>query len=135
MSIGEAPATTPQDKRILLATAHPDDADIMAGGTVARWVDEGHEVNAVIFTRGDKGHDDPTMTSEAVAELREAEQRAAATILGISRLTFLDFADGELAWAGPDQAARSLAPAKAGRSRRRGLGRFRQISRVVQPPA
>jgi LmbE family N-acetylglucosaminyl deacetylase len=104
MSIGEAPATTPQDKRILLATAHPDDADIMAGGTVARWVDEGHEVNAVIFTRGDKGHDDPTMTSEAVAELREAEQRAAATILGISRLTFLDFADGELAWAGPDLA-------------------------------
>jgi LmbE family N-acetylglucosaminyl deacetylase len=55
MSIGEAPATTPQGKRILLATAHPDDADIMAGGSVARGVDEGHEVNAVIFTRGDKG--------------------------------------------------------------------------------
>jgi LmbE family N-acetylglucosaminyl deacetylase len=101
MSIGEATATTRQRKRILLVTAHPDDADIMAGGTVARWVDEGHDVHAAIFTRGDKGHDDPAMTSEAIAALREAEQRAAAEILGISRLTFLDFADGELAWAGP----------------------------------
>jgi LmbE family N-acetylglucosaminyl deacetylase len=88
-------------RRILVATAHPDDADIMAGGTVARWVDEGHDVHSVIFTRGDKGHEDPGMTPERVGALREAEQRAAAAILGVSRLTFLDFADGELAWAGP----------------------------------
>jgi len=101
MSLGEAAPTTGQGKRILLATAHPDDADIMAGGTVARWVNEGHKVHAVIFTRGDKGHDDPAMTSEAVAALRELEQRAAATILGVSQLTFLDFSDGELAWTGP----------------------------------
>ena len=87
--------------RILLVTAHPDDADIMAGGTVARWLDEGHAVHSVIFTRGDKGHDDPDMTSERATALREAEQRAAAAILGAPRLTFLDFADGELAWAGP----------------------------------
>jgi LmbE family N-acetylglucosaminyl deacetylase len=90
--------------RILLMTAHPDDADIMAGGTVARWVDEGHEVHAVVFTRGDKGHEDPAMTSEAVATLREAEQRAAGAILGVPRLTFLDFADGELGWNGPHLA-------------------------------
>jgi LmbE family N-acetylglucosaminyl deacetylase len=104
MSLGEATPTTGQGKRILLATAHPDDADIMAGGTVARWADEGHKVHAVIFTRGDKGHDDPAMTSEAVAALREVEQRAAATILGVSQLTFLDFSDGELAWTGPQLA-------------------------------
>lgn len=91
-------------KRILLMTAHPDDSDIMAGGSVARWVDGGHEVHAVIFTRGDKGHDDPATTPEAVATLRELEQRAAAAILGVSRLTFLDFADGELSWAGPQLA-------------------------------
>jgi LmbE family N-acetylglucosaminyl deacetylase len=88
-------------KRILVVTAHPDDADIMAGGTVARWLDEGHDVHSVIFTRGDRGHDDPAMTREQVAALREAEQRAAAQILGAPELTFLDFADGELAWAGP----------------------------------
>ena len=57
MNLGEATPIT-QGKRILLATAHPDDADIMAGGAVARWVQEGHEVHAVIFTRGDKGHDE-----------------------------------------------------------------------------
>lgn len=91
-------------RRILVATAHPDDADIMAGGTVARWLDEGHEVHSLIFTRGDKGHDDPGMTLERVAALREAEQRAAAAILGGPRLTFLDFVDGELAWSGPSLA-------------------------------
>jgi LmbE family N-acetylglucosaminyl deacetylase len=100
VSLGD-PAATPPARRILLVTAHPDDADIMAGGTVAHWVAEGHEVHAVILTRGDKGHDDAAMTCKAVAELREAEQRAAAAILGVSRLTFLDFVDGEVGWAGP----------------------------------
>jgi LmbE family N-acetylglucosaminyl deacetylase len=87
--------------RILLMTAHPDDADIMAGGAVARWIDEGHEVYSVVFTRGDKGHEDPGMTPERVAAMREAEQRTAAAILGIQQVTFLDFNDGELAWTGP----------------------------------
>lgn len=89
---------------ILLLTAHPDDADIMAGGTVARWVEAGHDVHSVIFTRGEKGHDDPAMTPERVATLRESEQRVASAILGLSRLTFLDFEDGELTWTGPDLA-------------------------------
>jgi LmbE family N-acetylglucosaminyl deacetylase len=88
-------------RRILIMTAHPDDADIWVGGTVARWVDERRDVHSVLFTRGDKGHSDPAMTSERVAALREAEQRAAAAALGVSRLTFLDFADGDLAWCGP----------------------------------
>lgn len=95
-----APGTDPP-RRVLVMTAHPDDADIMAGGTVARWLDEGDEVGYVIFTRGDKGHDDPAMTPDAVATLREAEQRAAAATIGVSRVIFLDFNDGELAWAGP----------------------------------
>jgi LmbE family N-acetylglucosaminyl deacetylase len=90
--------------KILLMTAHPDDADIMAGGTIARWTDEGHDVHSVIFTRGDKGHEDPMMTAEVVAALREAEQRTAAAILGVSHVTFLDFIDGELGWTGPTMA-------------------------------
>jgi LmbE family N-acetylglucosaminyl deacetylase len=87
--------------KVLLMTAHPDDADIMAAGTIARWIDEGEDVHSVIFTRGDKGHDDPAMTADGVARLREAEQRAAAAILGVPRLTFLDFTDGDVSWAGP----------------------------------
>lgn len=90
--------------KILLMTAHPDDADIMAGGTVAQWIDEGHDVRSVIFTRGDKGHDDPSMEAGRVGALREAEQREAAAILGVSRLTFLGFADGDLSWAGASLA-------------------------------
>lgn len=82
-------------------TAHPDDADIMAGGSMARWIDEGDDVHLVLFTRGDKGHDDPDLAAERVAEIREREQQAASAILGVQQLTFLDFEDGELAWAGP----------------------------------
>jgi LmbE family N-acetylglucosaminyl deacetylase len=91
-------------KRILIITAHPDDADIQAGGTIAGWADAGHLVHSAILTRGDKGHDEPRMTPAEVGALREAEQRAAAEILGVARLTFLDYADGELAWAGPKLA-------------------------------
>jgi LmbE family N-acetylglucosaminyl deacetylase len=87
-------------KRILVITAHPGDADMMAGGSIARWCDEGHDVHSVIVTRGDKGHDAAGMTKKRVATLREDEQRRAAEILGLSRVTFLDFEDGELAWAG-----------------------------------
>src|SRR5439155_25891638 len=88
-------------RRHVVMCAHPDVADIMAGGTVARWIDEGHKVHLVMFTRGDKGLDDPGMPPEGGAAMREGEQRAAAAILGVQRLTFLDFQDGELTWAGP----------------------------------
>lgn len=54
-------------KRILVITAHPDDADVHAGGTLARWADEGHEIHSAILTRGDKGHTDPGMTLERLA--------------------------------------------------------------------
>jgi LmbE family N-acetylglucosaminyl deacetylase len=88
-------------RRILVITAHPGDADMTAGGSIALWSEEEHDVHSVILTRGDKGHDAAGMTMKRVAELREDEQRRAAAILGLSRVTFLDFEDGELAWAGP----------------------------------
>jgi LmbE family N-acetylglucosaminyl deacetylase len=91
-------------KRILVMTAHPDDADVHAGGTLARWADEGHEIHSAILTRGDKGHPDPYMTPETVAALREGEQRAAADILGVAQVTFFGYGDGDLAWAGPQLA-------------------------------
>ena len=88
-------------RRILIITAHPDDADVHAGGTIARWVDGGHEVHTVIATSGDKGHDDPSMTREQLVIVRRGEQHRAAAILGVRHVTFLDYEDGELAWAGP----------------------------------
>lgn len=90
---------------VLVMTAHPDDADVHGGGAVAGWVDEGREVHYVLFTSGDKGHHDPTMTRDEVIALRRAEQRAAAATLGVQRVTFLEYEDGALAWAGADLAA------------------------------
>src|SRR5712692_11034989 len=89
-----------ESKRVLVITAHPDDADVHAGGTLARWADEGHRIHSVVVTDGDKGHEDPSMTTAQVADLRRAEQRAAGDILGIHYVTFLGYEDGALSWHG-----------------------------------
>ncbi len=82
--------------RVLLVVAHPDDAEFGCGGTVAKWVKEGREVSYVILTNGDKGSDDRRMTSERLAKIRAAEQLNAARTLGVERVEFLGYPDGEL---------------------------------------
>lgn len=82
--------------RILVVMAHPDDPEFAAGGTIARWTQEGHEVIYCLATRGDKGSDDPTMHPERLAAIREAEQHAAAAILGVREVLFLNYLDGTL---------------------------------------
>lgn len=80
--------------RALCVAAHPDDIDFGAGGTVARWVDEGVEVAYLLVTRGDSGGFDDT-PRELMPALREAEQRAAAEIIGVKQVDFLDgYTDG-----------------------------------------
>jgi LmbE family N-acetylglucosaminyl deacetylase len=81
---------------MLVVVAHPDDAEFGCGGSVARWVEEGHEVFYCIATNGSRGSDDPAMTPERLAGIREAEQRAAAHALGVKDLVFLGYPDGEL---------------------------------------
>lgn len=76
--------------------AHPDDAEFMCGGTVARWVNEGCRVHYVVITDGSAGSNEPGITREAFREIREREQRAAADILGVSSVTFLGELDGHL---------------------------------------
>jgi len=80
----------------MVIVAHPDDPEFFCGGTVATWVREGVEVTYLILTRGDKGTDDPEMTPERLTAIREAEQRAAARLLGVHEVVFLDYRDGEL---------------------------------------
>lgn len=82
--------------RAMVIVAHPDDPEFFCGGTVARWVREGIEVVYLICTRGDKGSSDPAMTPARLAELREAEERAAARVLGVREVVFLGYKDGEL---------------------------------------
>jgi LmbE family N-acetylglucosaminyl deacetylase len=83
-------------KTIAVVMAHPDDAEFICAGTVARWADEGHEVVYVLLTSGDKGSDDPEMTSERLVATREAEQLDAARILGVKDVIFMKYPDAEL---------------------------------------
>ena len=83
-------------ERILVVVAHPDDAEFGCAGSVARWVADGAEVHYCLFTSGNAGSDDPSMTPERLAAVREAEQRAAARVLGVKSVAFLHYPDGDL---------------------------------------
>jgi len=81
--------------RVLVVTAHPDDVDFGAAGTVATWTAAGIEVAYCICTSGDAGGFDATPRHK-MGPLREAEQRAAAKELGVSDVRFLGYSDGRL---------------------------------------
>ena len=83
-------------RRVMVAVAHPDDAEFGCAGTVAKWASEGQEIVFVLGTSGDKGSDDTSMTSEQLMEIREAEQRAACEVLGVKEVVFLRMRDAEL---------------------------------------
>ena len=77
---------------IALIMAHPDDADIYCGGSIAAWRSMGATVTILIATDGSKGGDfDP----EELAQLRSKEATAAAKVLDVN-LIQLNFPDGEL---------------------------------------
>jgi LmbE family N-acetylglucosaminyl deacetylase len=84
---------TPQPLRVLVIGAHPDDADIKAGGTAARWCALGHVVRLVSLTNGQAGHQ--TQHGPELARRRAAEAQAAAAVIGAT-YEVLDHPDGEL---------------------------------------
>ncbi len=90
---------------VLVITAHPDDIEAHCAGTVAQLVEHGKQVNYVLATSGNRGTSDPTMTAERLAELREAEQQAAAAVVGVRQVTFLRYDDGDLAFHVPQLRA------------------------------
>ena len=75
-------------------TAHPDDVDFGAAGTIAAFTSAGLEVTYCIATNGDAGGSDRTMSRSEMAALRQDEQRAAAAVVGVSDVRFLGFPDG-----------------------------------------
>lgn len=83
--------------RILVVTAHPDDVDFGAAGTVAQWTRSGIEVAYGIVTNGDAGGFDTAIARDEIPAIRQAEQRAAGAAVGVSDITFLGYRDGELA--------------------------------------
>jgi len=83
--------TEPAD--VLVITPHPDDAEFGVAGTVAKWTREGKQVVYVVCTNGNKGTSDPDVKPETLAEIRQNEQRAAAEILGVREVVFLENQD------------------------------------------
>lgn len=86
----------PPIQRVLVITAHPDDSEFGAGGTIAKLTREGLQVSYCIVTNGNKGSGDRSMTPERLARIREEEQRNAARVLGVETVDFLGFPDCEV---------------------------------------
>jgi LmbE family N-acetylglucosaminyl deacetylase len=87
---GSSPASA------LAIYAHPDDPEISAGGSLARWAADGAEVWVLITTRGDKGTVDPHADLDALAGRRLGETAAAVERLGLAGHFHLEYGDGEL---------------------------------------
>lgn len=84
-------------ERVLVVTAHPDDLDFGAGGTIAQWSAKGIAISYCICTNGDQGGNDPTITRDQMKEIRRREQTEAGKVLGVTDIHFLNYRDGWLA--------------------------------------
>ena len=91
----DAPPAAPVE-RALVVTAHPDDVDFGAAGTIAQLVAAGTAVTYCIVTDGDAGGFDPQIPRSEIPRIRRAEQVAAAAVLGVDDVRFLGYRDGEL---------------------------------------
>jgi LmbE family N-acetylglucosaminyl deacetylase len=82
--------------RVLVIFSHPDDAEFGAAAAIASLTAAGARVDYVVTTDGGKGTEDPAVTPAQLTALREAEQRAAADVLGVSEIVHLGYPDGYL---------------------------------------
>jgi LmbE family N-acetylglucosaminyl deacetylase len=80
----------------LAVYAHPDDADVACGGTLARWAKHGCAVHLVVCTDGGRGTADPEVSTKELARRRAGELAAAAEITGLTSHRVLGGKDGEL---------------------------------------
>jgi len=83
-------------QQILVVLAHPDDPEFFCGASIARWTSIGHQVEYCLLTCGDKGTKDRSIETCALCSMRQEEQRAAAAVLGVNNIHFLNYEDGYL---------------------------------------
>jgi LmbE family N-acetylglucosaminyl deacetylase len=81
---------------VLAVYAHPDDPDVAAGGTLARWAAAGSAIHVCICADGDKGSSDPAADPSQLVVRRRDEVAASGAILGVKAHYWLGFRDGEL---------------------------------------
>ncbi|MEV6106503.1 PIG-L deacetylase family protein [Streptomyces sp. NPDC051940] len=79
-------------ERALAIVAHPDDLEYGAAAAISHWADQGKQIAYLLVTRGEAGIDG--MDPEEAARVREEEQRASASVVGVSAVEFLDHRDG-----------------------------------------
>jgi LmbE family N-acetylglucosaminyl deacetylase len=96
VQVGGGTGLTEETERVMVITAHPDDAEFTVAGTVAKWVREGKTVIYVICTDGSRGSNDPKVRPEHLVVIRKAEQEAAARLLGVEEVVYLGYEDGSL---------------------------------------
>lgn len=82
--------------RILIVSAHPDDIEFACAGSVAIWIQEGHEVSYVIVTDGSTGTQDRDLVGPKLAEIRREESLKAAAAVGVTDVRFLGYPDGSV---------------------------------------
>ena len=89
-----APGVDQAPKSALAIYAHPDDADVSCGGTMAGWAAAGTDVRVVVCTQGDKGSSDPASVPSELARRRADEVAAAVSRLGVGGHHLLGHPDG-----------------------------------------
>jgi LmbE family N-acetylglucosaminyl deacetylase len=98
--------------RLLCSVAHPDDESMGTGGVLAKYAAEGVETYIVMGTRGERGWGgDPAANPgmEALGKVREAELAAAAQALGVYEVNHLNYIDGDLDRADPQEIIAKIA--------------------------
>lgn len=86
----------PRTGPVLAIFAHPDDAEICAGGVLAKWAATGREVHLQILTNGDRGSQDPSQDRAELAATRARETEAAAGVMGLASVRIGSVPDSEL---------------------------------------
>jgi LmbE family N-acetylglucosaminyl deacetylase len=81
---------------VLAVYAHPDDADVACGGTLARWAKAGSAVHLLVCTDGGKGTTDPAVEPGELARERAGELESSSALIGLTSVENLGFPDGEL---------------------------------------
>jgi LmbE family N-acetylglucosaminyl deacetylase len=92
----KSPDAWDSPQKVLVILAHPDDPEFFCGATTARWVRAGNTVSYCVITCGDKGTKDLTIAGDELCSQRQSEQHAAAKVLGVEDVRFLNYPDGYL---------------------------------------
>ncbi len=101
----------PDSLKLMCILAHPDDESLGLGGILASYAAAGVETSLVTATRGERGWTGPVDEypgPEALGQLRTAELKEAALILGIQEVVFLNYMDGDLDQADPAELIATL---------------------------